>query len=180
MTFDLDKNIYKPYQNHNNSPIHINKDSNHPHNVLKQLLKSITKRLSETMSSEEIFKISIKIYSKVLKERGFMDELKYLQNEVQQLENSEGRKRKRKVIWFNPLYSTNIKTNMGKVFLKTTFKVRHSNHLRDFKHRKYCNCTELARYVWELKEKNIAQIIRWEILSKVYCNPKQNMYFMFN
>ena len=52
----------------------------------------------------------------------------------------------------------------------TTFKERHSNHKRDFKHQKYCNCTELAKYVWELKEKDIAPI-----LSKVYGNPKQNM-----
>ena len=54
----------------------------------------------------------------------------------------------------------------------TTFKERHSNHKRDFKHQKYRNCTELAKYVWELKEKNIAPIIKWEILSKVYGNPK--------
>ena len=31
----------------------------------------------------------------------------------------------------------------------TTFKDRHSNHKRDFKHQKYRNCTELAKYVWE-------------------------------
>ena len=57
----------------------------------------------------------------------------------------------------------------------TTFQERHSNHKRDFKYQKYCNCTELAKYVWELKEKNIAPIIKWEILSKVYGNPKQNI-----
>ena len=27
---------------------------------------------------------------------------------------------------------------------------------------------------------NINQIIKWEILSNVYGNPKQNVYFMFN
>ena len=57
----------------------------------------------------------------------------------------------------------------------TTFKERHSNHKRDFKHQKYHNCIELAKYVWELKEKNIAPIIKWEILSNVYDNPEQNM-----
>ena len=44
-----------------------------------------------------------------------MDELKYLPNEMQQLENNEGRKRKREIIWFNPPYSKNVKTNVGKV-----------------------------------------------------------------
>ena len=44
----------------------------------------------------------------------------------------------------------------------TTFKGRHSNHKRDLK-QKYRNCTELAKYVWELKENNTAPIIKWEI-----------------
>ena len=29
--------------------------------------------------------------------------------------------------------------------------------------------------MWELKEKNIVPIIKWEILNKVYESPKQNM-----
>ena len=57
----------------------------------------------------------------------------------------------------------------------TTFKEGHSNHKRDFKHWEYRSCTELAKYVWELKEKNIATITIWEILNKVYGILKQNM-----
>ena len=53
VTFDLDKNICKPYQKPNNSPIYINKNSNHPPNILKQLPKSIFKRISETSSSRK-------------------------------------------------------------------------------------------------------------------------------
>ena len=105
VTFDLDKNIYKPYQKPNNSPIYINKNLNHPPNILKQLPKSIAKCISETSSSEEIFNKSIKIYSKALKESGFTDELKYLPNELQELGNKNRRKRKRTIIWFNPPYS---------------------------------------------------------------------------
>ena len=39
---------------------------------------------------------SIKIYSNALKESGFTDDLKYSPNLAQQLENSEGRKRKKR------------------------------------------------------------------------------------
>ena len=42
----------------------------------------------------------------------------------------------------------------------TTFEERHINHKRDFKHQKYCNYTELGKYVWKLREKNINPIIR--------------------
>ena len=122
VTFNLDKNIYKYYQKPNNSPIYINKNSNHLPNILKQLPKSIAKRISETSSSEDLFNKSIKIYNKALKESGFTDELKYLPNEVQQLENNERRKRKRKIIWFNLPYSKNVKTNVGKLFLKSLKK----------------------------------------------------------
>ena len=33
-------------------------------------------------------------------------------------DNSEMKKRKRKVVWFNPLFSLNVKTNVGKIFLR--------------------------------------------------------------
>ena len=55
--------------------------------------------------------------------------LKYLPNEVQQLENNEGRKRKRKIIWLNPPYSKNVKTNVGKVFLKLLKKNFSASHI---------------------------------------------------
>ena len=48
VTFDLVNDICKPYRKPNNKPLYINKHSNHPQNILKQLLKSIEKRISET------------------------------------------------------------------------------------------------------------------------------------
>ena len=50
---------------------------------------------------------------------------------------------------------------------------------RDFKHQKYHHCAELAKYVWELKERNITPIMKWEILSIVYGNSKQNICVLF-
>ena len=38
----------------------------------------------------------------------------------------------------------------------TTFKERYRNHIRDFKHEKYKNSTELAKYIWQLKHDNIS------------------------
>ena len=87
------------------------------------------KHISEILSNEEIFNKSIKIYSKTLKESGFTDELKYLSNYVQELGNKNRRKRKRKLIWFNPPYSKNVKTNVGKVFLKLSKKIFPTSHI---------------------------------------------------
>ena len=129
VTFNFDKNIYKLYQKPNNIHIYINKNLNHPPNILKQLPKSIAKHISETSSNEEIFNKSTKIYSKALKESGFTDEPKYLPNEVQELANNNRRIRKRKIIWFNPPYSKNVKTNVGKVFLKLLKKHFSTSHV---------------------------------------------------
>ena len=60
ITFDLLNEIYKPYRKPNNKPLYINKHSNHPPNILKQLPKSIEKRISETSSNIDVFNRSIK------------------------------------------------------------------------------------------------------------------------
>ena len=60
VTFDLISKIYKPYRKPNTKPLYINKHSNHPSNILKQLPKSIEKRISETSSNIDVFNRSIK------------------------------------------------------------------------------------------------------------------------
>ena len=53
----------------------------------------------------------------------------------------------------------------------TTFKERCRNHIRDFKHGKYENSTELAKYIWQLKRDNISFSVKWTIIAKVYGSP---------
>ena len=53
----------------------------------------------------------------------------------------------------------------------TLFKERYRNHTRDSKHEKYENCTELAKYIWQLKRSNINFSIKYSIASKVSGNP---------
>ena len=50
----------------------------------------------------------------------------------------------------------------------TTFKERYRNHIRDFKHEKYENSTELAKYMWQLKRDNISFSVNWTVITKVY------------
>ena len=78
VTFDLGKNVYKPFRKENNKPIYLNKHSNHPPSILKQLPKSIEKRISETSSNKGIFDESIKLYKNALKESGFSEALNFI------------------------------------------------------------------------------------------------------
>ena len=61
VTFDLYNSLFNPYGKPNDKPIYINKQSNHPPNFLKQLPKSVAKRISDTLSSKDIFDKSISI-----------------------------------------------------------------------------------------------------------------------
>ena len=69
-TFNLINVIYKPYRKPNDNPVYINKNSNHPPTVLRQLAKLITKRISDISSNEQMFKESIPIHEVALKKSG--------------------------------------------------------------------------------------------------------------
>ena len=50
----------------------------------------------------------------------------------------------------------------------TTFKEKYRNHIRDFKHGKCENSTELTKYIWQLKRGNISFSVKCTIITKVY------------
>ena len=52
VTFDLSKSTYLPYRKPDNPPVYINSCSNYLPTVIKQLPKSISKRLSDLSSNK--------------------------------------------------------------------------------------------------------------------------------
>ena len=130
---DLRKNLYKPYRKPNSEPLYVNINSNHPPTVLKQIPKGIAKRLSTISSNEEVFKSAASEYEKALRDSGFEEKLEYIPADTaeQQADKKKKKHRKRKIIWYNPPYSKNIKTNIGKEFLKIVrrnFPTRNKLH----------------------------------------------------
>ena len=84
--------------------------------------KSIAKRISDTSSSTDVFDKSTSIYQNALPESGFKQELKYTPSDTSFQEENNQRTRRRKIIWVNPTYSTNVKTSIGKIFLRLLVK----------------------------------------------------------
>ena len=115
--FKLNNGTYQPDRTPSNSPVYINKKSNNTPEVLKQLLKSIAKRISDVPSNESIFCNSIPIYSEALKKGGFNDKLTYSTKRAD-CDTTEKKKSKRKLRWFIPPFSLNVKTKVGKIFLR--------------------------------------------------------------
>ena len=107
---------YKPYKKPNGTTKYVNKASNHPPSILKNITKSIQKRLNTISSSEDEFGGAKDEYQKALEEAGYTDTLTYDPNINKT--NKPKRKRSRRIIWYNPPYSKNVATNIGKEFFK--------------------------------------------------------------
>ena len=97
VTFDLRKSTYLPYRKLDNPPVYRNSCSNHPPTVIKQLPKSISKRLSDLSSNEEIFEIAKPAYRDALNKSGFQEKLSYTSAQNKNDKN-DNKQRKRKII----------------------------------------------------------------------------------
>ena len=71
IALDLNKGTFKPYKKPNDSLLYIKKSSNHPLQIMKQLLKIISNRLSKNYSNEEVFNESKIDYKNALNQSGY-------------------------------------------------------------------------------------------------------------
>ena len=127
VTFDLSTGKYKPYRKPNDDPFYINKHSNHPPSILRQLPTSINKPISTLSSDKQTFEDAAPAYQNALGHSNFSHKLEYTPHETQR----PRRNRQRNVIWFNPPFSKNVKTNIARSFLHlvdTHFPAGHKLH----------------------------------------------------
>ena len=61
--FNLNDQTYEPYRKLNNEPVYINKQSNHPPNVIADIPKAIYKRLTNISCNKNVFD-RILVYTK--------------------------------------------------------------------------------------------------------------------
>ena len=78
----------------------------------------INKRISDlSYNKEELDKVK-SVYESALKDSGHFSSMFYNNSNTP----NAPRNRNRRVIWFNPPYSENVKTNVGKLFIKLVRK----------------------------------------------------------
>ena len=147
--FDLRTNSYRPFRKPGSELLYVNRKSNHPPSVLKQIPNGVAKRLSDISSSEEIFRNAAPEYQEALRKSGYTDELRY-----EKSGNQPKRKRRRNILWYNPPFSTNVKTNVGKLFLSLVRTHFHEHH----RYRKIFNTNTIK--VSYSCVRNVASIIR--------------------
>ena len=89
----------------------MNSQSNHPPSILKNIPLAVNKRLSNISANKGIFDAAAPLYQAELNRAGYKHKLEFKSPEQPK------RRRKNKIIWFNPPHSINVKTNVGKKFL---------------------------------------------------------------
>jgi hypothetical protein len=114
VSFNLADGSFRPYTKPNCSIKYVSKHSNHPPLVINNIPMGINRRLSNISSSKDSFEEEKQVYQAALVEAGFNHSLEFQQ--MDSPEDNKRRRRKQKVTWFNPPFSCNIKTNIGKKF----------------------------------------------------------------
>ena len=71
VTFNLNDSFYRPYQKPDNIIQYIHVETNHPPNIIKQIPKTIEKRLSQLSSNEKIFIELAPFYEDKLHQSGY-------------------------------------------------------------------------------------------------------------
>ena len=109
---------YQPFTKPNHTPMYVNKMSNHPPSILKNIPLSVNDRLSRLSSSKEKFDAAAEPYQKALDESSYNHQLQFKDlTTCLTSEPKRNRTRSRRVTYFNPPFSLNVKTNIGKQFL---------------------------------------------------------------
>ena len=125
VTFNLATEMYYPFKKPNDELTYVNTKSNHPSNVIKQIPASISRRISDLSCDKEAFERAKPYYDERLKSSEYREELSYTKTEDR---TNKRKNRKRKTIWFNPRFSTNVQTNVDEVFLQLLEKHFQKNH----------------------------------------------------
>ena len=130
VTLNLEDGTYRPFRKPNEVTTYIHAKSNHPTNIIKQLPISIEKRISNLSINQEVFNEASTHYQEALNKCGYTYKISY-QPDKNNAKEANKHNRKRNIIWFNPPFSKNVRTNVGKYFLnlvKKHFPKQHIYH----------------------------------------------------
>jgi hypothetical protein len=116
VVMDLSSGTHKPYIKPNANTRYVSQMSSHPPAILRSIPESVSKRLSVISSGVEQFDQEVRHYQTAMEESGYTDQLTFLNN-IQPVVEERSKKRHRNVLWFNPPWSSNVRTNVAGKFL---------------------------------------------------------------
>ena len=169
VTFSLKRNTCRTHKKLNDSLTYINTLSNHPPQIIKHLNQTTSKRFSRSSSSPELLKQSKPYYEEVLTKCDYKAKMQYAQPNFQQ---NNTKKRSRKIIWFKPPFSLNVKANVAVFFVlqltDTHFPPTNKFHktLNRNTVKVSYSCTQNISHIIKGNNKKVTQIKRHRQLSR--------------
>ena len=124
VTLNLEQESYYPFKKPNSEPLYINRSSNHPNVITKQIPNMVSTRISSLSCSEDHFNQAKGHYNTALRKSGFTEGITFSKPST----SKRKRSRQRKITWFNPPFSSHVQTNVGRCFIniiKKHFKPKH-------------------------------------------------------
>ena len=78
LTLNLKTGRYHPYRKPNDSPSYINRLSNHPPPILKNIPAAVSRRITDNSSDPNIFNEAAPLYDNALKASGYSERIEFL------------------------------------------------------------------------------------------------------
>ena len=116
INLDLLTSTYRPYMKDNETPIYVHYNSNHPRGILQNIPKSVNSRLSKLSSDKNVFDSAKGPYQEALNKSGYNYPLEF--DPPATVDENKKKNRSRKITYFNPPFSLNVASNVGRDFLK--------------------------------------------------------------
>ena len=116
VTLNLTTGKCQPYNIPDNNPLYIKILSNHPPNIIKNLPDNISWKINTLSADETTFNKSKDLYTHALTESGFKHKITYQKQQNTSTVTKNTKNRKRQMIFFNPPFSLNVSTDIGKKF----------------------------------------------------------------
>ena len=121
---DLRAGTYRSFVKEGDLPTYVHSQSNHPPSVLKNIGPAVNKRLSMLNANQELFDQAVPVNQEALRRSKHTHPLEFNKDVYRPnpsgfslLEQPAKRRRRRDIIYWNPPYSMNVKTNIGGRFL---------------------------------------------------------------
>ena len=174
VTLDIPSESYKPFIKPGSVPKYIHRDSDHPPSVIRAIPRGVNDRLSRLSSSEAIFNRAAPLYQEALKKAGYSHQLTY-NPPTQETRAPSRRCRKRRITWFNPPFSKQVKTNIASTFLQIIddcFPIGHilrSSFNRNTIKASYRTMTNMAQLLSKHNKKVLSNV-RPKVAVREDCN----------
>lgn len=124
VTFNLSNSTYQPFTKPNTTLQYVHRESNHPPITTKNIPAGINKRLSSLSSDKASFDRATPPYQKALDESGYHYTLHYDPTATAKRRNRQ----RNNILWYNPPFSKNVSTNIGRKFLTLVDKHFPKDH----------------------------------------------------